>query len=347
MRELAVRLPANPLLEPAGVPPSRPDLTVECLLNPGVFTWQGRTGLLLRVAERPAPEPGWVSTAVLGTGGEVEVLRFRVDDPGLDLSDPRLIRHNGATYLTTLSHLRLAWSEDGIRFNVEDQPALRGHGPAEAFGIEDARVTFLDHSYHIVYTAVSAAGHGVGLAVTRDWCSFQRGGLILSPPNKDAVIFPERVSGRFRMYHRPTTSEFAGHCIWTAASDDLVHWSDHRFVAGPRRGAWDGARVGAGGPPIKTSAGWLSIYHGATPEHRYCLGLLLADLEDPAKVVARSVQPVMSPAAVYETAGFMGGVVFTNGHTVEEDRVRVYYGASDRVVCAADFSLGDLLGSLS
>jgi beta-1,2-mannobiose phosphorylase / 1,2-beta-oligomannan phosphorylase len=346
MTDRAARSLANPLLTPDDVRPSRPGLTVECVLNPGVFTWQGRTGLLLRVAERPVPERGWVSTAVLGPDGEIDVVRFRTDDTGLDVFDPRLIRHDGVTYLTTLSHLRLAWSDDAERFTVEDEPALSGLGPAEVFGIEDARVTCLDGCYHIVYTAVSGAGHGVGLAATRDWRSFQRGGLILPPPNKDAVIFPERVGGRFRMYHRPTTPEFAGHCIWTAASDDLVHWSDHRFVAGPRRGAWDGARVGAGGPPIRTPSGWLSIYHGATPDHRYCLGLLLADLGDPAKVIARSVQPVMCPVPDYETAGFMGGVVFTNGHTVEGDRVRVYYGASDRVVCAADFSLGDLLGSL-
>lgn len=340
------RCPANPLLSPGAVRPSHPDFVVECLLNPGAFAWNGITGLLLRVAERPRQEEGWISTPVLSADGEVTIRRFRSDDPDVDLSDPRLIRYRGNTFLTTLSHLRLAWSPDGVRFAVEDRPALVGHGAGENFGVEDARVVEIDGGFHITYTAVSDKGHGVGLATTKDWVSFERHGMILPPPNKDCAIFPRAIDGKYWMHHRPTTNDFAGHCIWAAESEDLVHWSGHRFVAAPRPGCWDEARVGAGAAPIETEHGWLSIYHGATKDHRYCLGLLLLDLSDPSKVLARSADPIMEPQADYEVSGFLGGVIFTNGHVLDGDRLTIYYGAADHVVCAAEFSLKGVLSTL-
>jgi len=343
---MVLRVPTNPLLAPADVPPSRPDFVVECVLNPGAFVWEGRIGLLLRVAERPQQEAGWISTPLLSADGEVEIRRFRRDDPEIDLTDPRLIRHRGVTYLTTLSHLRLAWSSNGARFIVEEKPALIGHGANENYGVEDARVVRIGDTFHLTYTAVSDKGHGVGLATTTDWSSFERRGTILPPPNKDCAIFGRAIDGKFWMHHRPTTNDFAGHCIWSAVSEDLVHWSDHRFVAAPRPGCWDEARVGAGAAPIETEHGWLSIYHGATRDHRYCLGLMLLDSRDPSKVLARSVAPIMEPQADYEAAGFLGGVIFTNGHVLSDDKLTIYYGAADRVVCAARCSLQSLLSTL-
>ena len=92
--------------------------------------------------------------------------------------------------------------------------------------------------------------------------------------------------------------------------------------------------------------GWLEIYHGADYQNRYCLGALLLDLNDPSKVIARSKAPIMEPTAPYEQTGFFGNVVFTNGHLVEGDKVTVYYGASDEVICGAEFSIGEILRSL-
>ena len=108
----------------------------------------------------------------------------------------------------------------------------------------------------------------------------------------------------------------------------------------------DSARVGAGAAPIKTPEGWLEIYHGATAENRYCLGVLLLDLNDPSKVLARSKEPIMEPIAEYEQTGFFGNVVFTNGHIVKGEVVHLYYGASDEVVCSASVSLNELFNSL-
>ncbi len=347
-RELCERFPANPLLEPAAVRPSRPDFEVECLLNPGAFRYRGRIGLLLRVGERPAQERGWISTPVLdpAADGGVRVVRFRRDDPDLVATDPRVFCYRGRTYLTTLSHLRLAWSNDGVRFVPDPAPTLVGLGPLEAWGMEDCRVSEVEGLYCLTYTAVSGDGYGVGLATTRDWVAFERHGMVFPSPNKDCAIFPGRIGGAYRALHRPSGMDIGGNYIWIARSPDLRHWGDHRCVARTRPGAWDGGRIGAGGPPIPTERGWLEVYHGATPDHRYALGGMLFDRDDPARLLARSVDPVMEATARYEADGFLANVVFTNGHVVSGDRLTVYYGAADHVICAADFSIAGLLESL-
>jgi predicted GH43/DUF377 family glycosyl hydrolase len=109
---------------------------------------------------------------------------------------------------------------------------------------------------------------------------------------------------------------------------------------------WDSARVGAGATPIRTPAGWLEIYHGADEKHRYCLGALLLDLEEPWKVIARSTEPIMETVAAYEQTGFFGNVVFTNGHLIHGDTATLYYGASDSVICGARFSIQEILQTL-
>lgn len=117
---LAKRFGENPLLTPRNVPPSREGFAVVSLLNPGAFRFGGKIGLLLRVAERPLQEEGAVSTAFLdpGTDDGIRVLKVCKDDPDPDFSDPRAFRYRGEVYLTTLSHLRLAWSDDGVHFQV-------------------------------------------------------------------------------------------------------------------------------------------------------------------------------------------------------------------------------------
>ena len=348
MIDLAHRFIENPLLTPADIVPSTPGMEVTCLLNPGVFFFEGETWLLLRVAERPVQTPGRTSFPVLTETGEISVLAFDNNDPDLDLSDPRIVRYAGRDYLTTMSHLRLVSSGDGIRFSQPTGTApILGKGSLETFGIEDCRVTLIDSQYCLTYTAVSLNGVGVGLKTTSDWSRIQDHGLIFGPHNKDCAIFEEKIGGLYYALHRPSSPELGGNYIWIAESPDLLHWGNHRCIAQSRPGLWDSARVGAGAAPIRTEQGWLEIYHGATKENRYCLGALLLDLEEPWKVLARSISPIMEPIEPYETDGFFGEVLFTNGHLRTGDKLTVYYGASDLVICAADFSIAEILDSLS
>jgi predicted GH43/DUF377 family glycosyl hydrolase len=197
MKELVERFPENPILTPPDVRPTREDMVVECLLNPGVFRFKSRTGLLLRVAERPRQEDRWLSTPLLDprSEGGIRILRIRKDDPDLTFTDSRLFDYQGRGYLTTLSHLRLAWSDDGVHFTPEERPALQGEGSHETFGIEDCRVEFIEGAYRLTYTAVSDCGVGVGLISTEDWRNFTRHGVIFPPHNKDCALFPEKFNG--------------------------------------------------------------------------------------------------------------------------------------------------------
>ena len=348
MNDFVARFPQNPLLRPSDLKPSRPDWEIECLLNPGMFRFEDRTWLLVRVAERPPQRPGRVSFPVLSESGEPHVVEFEREDPRLDLSDPRVLRYDGVHYLTTLSHLRLLASEDGIRFH--EQPGfgpLHGHGPLETFGIEDCRVACLNGSYYLTYTAVSPQGVAVGMRSTQDWKQFHQHGLILPPHNKDCALFEEAIDGKYFALHRPSSPEIGGHYIWLAQSPDLLHWGGHICLARTRSGMWDSARIGAGAAPIKTEHGWLVLYHGANGQNRYCLGAMLLDRQNPARVLARSLEPIMEPVADYERVGFFGNVVFCNGHVSDRETVTIYYGAADRVICGARFSLSDLLRSVS
>lgn len=346
--DLAKRFKQNPLLSPKDIKPSRPGMKVECLLNPGVFQLNDQTGLVVRVAERPKQTKGKISFPIYNKEGGIEILSFDETTPDLDASDPRIVKYQGEDYLTTLSHLRVMYSEDNIHFKEQDEtPPLFGEGPQETFGIEDCRVTTMDDGYHLTYTKVSAYGVAVGYIYTRDWQSFERRGMIFPPHNKDCAFFDEPINGKYYALHRPSSPELGGNYIWLAESPDKIHWGHHRLLATTRKGKWDSARIGAGAAPIKTKKGWLEIYHGATKEHRYCLGALLMDLKNPSRVIARSQEPIMEPLMDYELNGFFGSVVFTNGHLVNGDTITMYYGAADRVICGAQFSINEILRSLN
>ena len=345
--DIAKRFSSNPILRPADIKPSSKEMRIECLLNPGAFEFAGKTWLLLRVAEMPEQEEGKVSFSVYDEEGNIQIHKIDKSDPQLDISDSRIITYKGIDYLTTLSHFRLVCSEDGIHFQEpEGYPPLFGQGKLEAYGIEDCRVNQINETYYLTYTAVSSYGVGVGMITTKNWKDFDRKGLVLPPHNKDCALFEEKINGKYYALHRPSSPQLGGNYIWIGESPDLVHWGNHKCIATSREGMWDCARVGAGASPVKTPEGWLEIYHGANDQHRYCLGALLLDLENPSNVLARSEKPIMEPAAVYERTGFFGNVVFTNGHIVKGDTLHMYYGASDEVICGAGFSINEILNTL-
>jgi len=347
MKDLATRFPQNPLLMPKDIAPSAEGLQVICLLNPGVFRYQGKTWLLVRVAESIKQVEGWAFIPALNDEGKLEIIEVPLNDPDLIATDARVFNYQGLDYLTTVSHLRLLSSTDGINFSEdENYPGLFGKGRLERYGIEDCRVTQMGDQYYLTYTAVSDSGVGVGMKITSDWQEFDHKGMILPPHNKDVAIFEEKIGGKYYALHRPSSKDIGGNYIWLAESPDGLHWGNHKCIVKSRPGMWDSARVGAGAAPIKTSQGWLEIYHGATAEHRYYLGAFLMDLEDPSIVIARSIEPIMVPTENYELSGFFGFVVFTNGHVIDGDKLTIYYGAADEFVCGATFSIQEILQSL-
>jgi predicted GH43/DUF377 family glycosyl hydrolase len=347
MIDIARRFPENPLLMPKDLKASTSEMQIISLLNPGVFTFENKIWLVVRVAESIAQKEGVIFFPLINKSGKIEIIEIPLNDPDLITTDVRVINYKGLDYLTTLSHLRLLCSTDGIHFSEPENTALiMGSGMLEQYGIEDCRVSKIGETYHLTYTAVSENGVGVGMLTTEDWKNFDSKGMIFPPHNKDCAIFEELINGKYYALHRPSSPLIGGNYIWLAESYDGVHWGNHKCIIRTRQGQWDSARVGAGAAPIRTPKGWLEIYHGADSENRYCLGAFLMDLENPAKVIARTVEPIMVPTENYELSGFFGFVVFTNGHIVDGDQLTIYYGAADEFVCGAHFSISEILSKL-
>jgi len=343
-----VRAAENPILRPEDVKPSRQDFEVIGVFNAAAARYKDEVLLLLRVAERPInPRADIVLSPIYDTDRqEIVAKAFSRDDPRNDFLDPRLIIRANETYLTSISHLRLARSTDGIRFQVADAPTIQAANEYETFGIEDPRITQIGDVYYIDYVAVSPLGVTTCLASTRDFESFERHGVIFHPDNKDVVLFPATVAGQYYALHRPHSSLFRRNDIWLAESPDLVRWGNHRRLMGTRDGMWDELRIGAGAAPVHVDEGWLEVYHGADRNNRYCLGAVLLDAERPWRIVARSQIPLFEPQAPYERSGFFGNVVFTCGLLLEHGTLRVYYGAADAFICYAEIPLADVYGNL-
>jgi predicted GH43/DUF377 family glycosyl hydrolase len=378
---IAHRLPENPLIVPANVPPTRSDMEVVCAFNPGAIRHGDEVILLLRVAERPRPgaEPAPGSCMLDLAGPEplplpldpaippeelVGLALFnpygdppgvisgyvRRDLPGLDLHDPRAVSYMNRPFLSQISHLRVARSRDGLHFVVDSEPALAPATLLEEYGCEDARITALEGRYYVTYVSPSRLGIATSLATTADFRHFRREGVLFLPDHKDVVLFPERLGGRYWALTRPMPASFGRvHGIWLASSPDLVHWGDHRPLCLPRPGHWDARRTGGSAVPLRTSAGWLVLYHGVDAANRYSMGALLLDQDDPRRVLGRSPRPLLAPEAPFERAGFYGNVVLSCGQVGLDaggERLRLYYGAADAVTAAADFQTREILDSL-
>jgi predicted GH43/DUF377 family glycosyl hydrolase len=257
---------------------------------------------------------------------------------------------------TGLSHLCAARSVNGIdRWRIDPEPTLIANPreyPEEIWGVEDPRITYVPEleKYAIAYTSFSRGGPGVSLALTRDFRSFERFGVIMPPEDKDAALLPRRINGYWAMIHRPVTT--LGAHMWISYSPDLRHWGSHKIILEARRGGWwDANKIGLCSPPIETPKGWLTIYHGVRNTASgsiYRLGLALFDLEKPDVCLQRGDSWMFGPEASYERNGDVNDVVFPCGQTIgaDGDTIYLYYGAADSCVAMATGSIRTLLSWL-
>ena len=274
------------------------------------------------------------------------VKQFSKNDPAIEFSDSRFVRTPNQQYLSSISHLRLAHSKDGINFQIEERPALIPANEYEIFGVEDPRIVFINNKYYINYSAISPLGAVICLASTDDFKTYQRHGVIFDPDNRDVEIFPEKINGKYYSLHRPNSGEYQRRDMWIAESPDLICWGNHRRIAGAREIFWDNGRIGGSAIPFRTKQGWVEIYHGADKNDRYCLGAMLLDEHEPWKILARSKNPIIEPETDYEMNGFFGNVIFNCGVLFEENIVKIYYGAADTYMCYAEVGLNEILEDL-
>lgn len=239
-----------------------------------------------------------------------------------------------------------AHSEDGMNFSVSPEPFLAPAqtGPNaryETYGIRDVRITPLEDKYYMTYIADSDLGLRLGLAVTENFQDVEFLGYLTQPDVKNGVLFPCKFCDRYALLKRP-----AGGAIWMSFSEDLQYWGDERVVMTPRGGYWDASRIGAAAVPIQIEQGWLLIYYGAKDTSAgplVRLGAAILDPEDPAKVVARSNIPILSPREKYERIGDVPNMVFSCGAVVKDGELHIYYGASDSCICLATASIDELV----
>jgi len=340
-----LRSQKNPIIKPEDVKPSRPDFKVVCAFNCGVTRFENEVLLLIRVAEIPLNDnPNVVLVPVFEEDkNKIVIYDFDKSDASMDFSDSRAIRTKDTQYLTSISHLRIARSKNGIDFIIDEKPAMMAANKYEKFGIEDPRITFIDGKYYINYSAISdETGVTTCLASTTDFVNFKRLGVIFTPDNKDVAIFPEKIDGKYYALNRPSSGEFNTRDIWLSESPDLMNWGNHKLLMRSREGYWDNGRVGSSAVPFKVEEGWLEIYHGASKDDRYCLGAVLLDAEEPWKIIARGEAPIMEPEEDYEVYGFFGNVIFNNGVLYENGIIKIYYGAADTCIGYAEVAMNDL-----
>jgi predicted GH43/DUF377 family glycosyl hydrolase len=238
-----------------------------------------------------------------------------------------------------------ARGRDGKHFCVLDEPFMapcpgdHQRGQYESLGIRAPRITPLDGTYYITYVAEGDHGLRLALGRTDDFKSWEHMGYISQVDNKNGVLLPAKIHGRYALLERPRE----GGSIWVSYSDDLVFWGDTSVVMTPRDRYWDMHMVGASAPPIEIDEGWLLIYYGekftsAGPLIR--LGAAILARDDPSHVVARSNIPILSPREFYERVGDVPNMVFSCGLHLEDDGLlNVFYGASDSCICLGQASL--------
>lgn len=253
-----------------------------------------------------------------------------------------------------ISHLTVARSRDGVTgWRVEREPLLADDPDdhTSMWGVEDARITRVDEldGWVILYTAYGPQGPCVAMAVTQDFRTVKRFGVVMTPEDKNASMLPRRVDGQWILFHRPASRISGRSDVWLSRSADMSSWSAPEPVFGARSGAWwDAVRVGIGPAPIETEHGWLGIYHGVKETVSgviYRVGLVLLDRDNPARVIRRCDEWVLGPAEDYELVGDVGNVVFPTGvvHIEATNELRVYYGAADTSIGMAAADLDEVM----
>ncbi len=290
--------------------------------------------------------------------------------------NPGCIFNNGKYHLfyravgkDGISSIGYAVSNDGENFTAKAEPLLRPQGSLETKGIEDPRISLTADKFYLTYTAYDGDCARLCSAISsdlknwrkqgvmiKDWNFIKAGGFLVKwdeARNKFPVrtqwskaggIFSEAIGGYYWML-------FGDSNLWLAKSKDGISWeASNQPLLMPRKGFFDSEHLEMGPPPIKTSQGWLVLYHGIDETMTYRLGLILLDLNQPARIIFRTSRPIFAPTAKYELTGIIDiahnnkpKVIFCCGAALREKLLRIYYGAGDSIICQAIAGIEDLL----
>lgn len=276
-------------------------------------------------------------------------------------------------------HFGLAISENGYDFvRQSDQPVLSPSVDGfDAGCVEDPRIVKIGDWYYVTYAVrpfppgeywlpanqqkyrrlacpdefpwtLRCNATTTALGLTRDFKTWIRAGRLTNPmvDDRDVILFPEKISGRFWMLHRPMDWVGSAYgtdmpAMWISSGDDLLALKEPRLLA---KAEFDWERkIGGNTPPIRTPHGWLTLYHAVGPDKHYRLGAMLLDLHNPAIVTHRTRQWIFQPEEPYELKGYYNGVCFPCGSCVIDGTFFVYYGGGDKCIGVATCDFNELI----
>jgi beta-1,4-mannooligosaccharide/beta-1,4-mannosyl-N-acetylglucosamine phosphorylase len=212
----------------------------------------------------------------------------------------------------------------------------------------DPRVCWLEDRYYVTWCN-GYHGPTIGVGYTYDFESFHQLENAFLPYNRNGVLFPRKINGKYALLSRPSDT---GHTpfgdIFYSESPDMIHWGRHRFVMAPKPWTWQSTKVGPGPTPIETTEGWLLIYHGVLTScngYVYSMSAALLDIDQPWKVISRSAHYFLSPRQLYECVGDVPNVTFPCAALTDAEtgRIAIYYGAADTVTCLAFAYVDELI----
>lgn len=235
-------------------------------------------------------------------------------------------------------------SKDGIHIDLTPDPIAwvdENGNPAPTSYAYDPRVIEIEGEYYVTWCD-DMKGPSIGLGRTKDFKTFVRMSNPLMPYNRNGVLFPRKINGKYMLLSRPSDT---GHTpfgdIFISESPDMVYWGNHKHVMSKGgQGWWQGTKIGAGPVPIETTEGWLLFYHGVSGTCNgfvYSFGAVLLDINEPSKVLYRTRDYLLTPELPYETTGFVPNVLFpcANLFDAETGRIAIYYGAADTYTALA------------
>jgi beta-1,4-mannooligosaccharide/beta-1,4-mannosyl-N-acetylglucosamine phosphorylase len=235
------------------------------------------------------------------------------------------------------------FSPDGIHWDIEHQPIQMEAGNTSELHSDykyDPRVTWIEDRYWLTWCN-GFHGPTIGIAYTFDFKKFYQCENAFLPFNRNGVLFPRKIDGKYAMLSRPSDN---GHTpfgdIYISYSPDMKYWGEHRLVmkvAPFEQSAWQCTKIGAGPVPIFTEEGWLLFYHGVINTcngFRYSMGAAVLDIHQPDRVLYRTQPYLLAPAELYELTGDVPNVVFPCAALMDADgKIAIYYGAADTVTC--------------
>lgn len=281
--------------------------------------------------------------------------------------NPTAVYHNQKIYLVyramsedNISTLGAAISDNGFNFEetIEEPIYVPRVMPEQKrkemvfSGCEDPRITKIGDRFHMFYTAydgvnsprIATSSININDFVSRKW--LWSAPVLISPPgidDKNCCVFPEKVKGKYVIFHRIKGKEIAIDYV-DGLDFDGTKWLEKKAALPAGKNSWDGLKIGISGVPIKTEKGWLLFYHGVSDiDHEYRVGFMILDLDDPAKVIFRTRYPILEPTEIFEREGMVNKVVFPCGTILVKNKIFVYYGGADKVICVATTELNKLL----